>query len=141
MGRVGVHVWSCDGGSVRQMRWVRDYRRFGGWLALAALALQFVVSFGHVHLDALRHGGSPLAIAAADGRGSQPTPTPHRGSDADDYCAICAVIHLAANSFIPQAPQLPLPVGEARIEQRFTAVFAAPEPPRVAFRSRAPPLS
>jgi hypothetical protein len=30
-------------------------RGFGRWLALFALALQLVVSFGHVHLDGI-HG-------------------------------------------------------------------------------------
>jgi len=129
------------GDSVRLMRWVRRRRRFGAYSALAALALQLALSFGHVHLDALRHGGSAHAIAAASGQGSQKAPSapPHR--DADDYCAICAVIHLAASSFVPQPPQLPLPVAEERIEHRFAIVFAAPNPPRVAFRSRAPPLS
>ena len=129
------------GDSVRLMRWVRRRRRFGAYSALAALALQLALSFGHVHLDAAHHGGSVHAIAAAGGERSQPAPTPLRGGDADDYCAICAVIHLAASSFVPQPPQLPLPVAAERIEHRFTIVFAAPEPPRVAFRSRAPPLS
>jgi hypothetical protein len=31
------------------MSWVRTHRRIGGTLALFALALQLVLSFGHVH--------------------------------------------------------------------------------------------
>ena len=40
--------------------------------------------------------------------GSQPSPTRHPTNDADDYCAICATIHLASTSFLPDAPQLPV---------------------------------
>ena len=123
------------------MRWVRRRRRFGAWLALAALVLQLALSFGHVHLDAFYHGGSAHAIAAANGLESQRAPSPSPHHDADDYCPICAVIRLAAASYIPPAPQLPLPVGVKRLEHRFIVVLAAFEPSRVAFRSRAPPLS
>lgn len=123
------------------MRWVRDYRRFGGWLGLAALALQLVLSFGHVHLYGLHRAAPPVAVAEAGGQGAQGSPAPHPGNDVDDYCAICATIYLTTTSFVPQAPQLPVPVGEERLEHRFAVVLAANEPPRVAFRSRAPPLS
>lgn len=120
------------------MRWVRDYRRFGGWLGLAALALQLVLSFGHVHLYGLHRAAPSVAVAGTGGQGA---PGPHPGNDVDDYCAICANIYLTATSFVPQAPPLPVPVGEERIEHRFAVVLAVNEPPRVAFRSRAPPLS
>ena len=46
-------------GGVRGMGWVRRYARFGSWLALAALALQLVLSFGHIHLDGV-HRAHPL---------------------------------------------------------------------------------
>ena len=32
------------------MGWVRYHRRFGAWPGFAALALQIVLSFGHVHV-------------------------------------------------------------------------------------------
>ena len=121
------------------MRWVRCHKRFGGWLALAALALQMVVSFGHVHLDGLARTSTIVVAAAAPGSPSLPDHQP--GNEADDYCAICATIYLAANSFVPQAPQLALPFVSQTIEHvdRVAVVFIAPR--RAPFQSRAPPLA
>ena len=122
------------------MRWVRSTKRFGGWLALTALALQMVVSFGHVHLDAIHRAAPLVATAGASAQVVQPSPTPQPQNDADDYCAICASIFLAATSFVPQAPQLPVPFGGERVELAFVVAFDVVEPRRVLFQSRAPPL-
>ena len=119
------------------MPWVRRNNRFGSWLALAALALQIVVSFGHVHLD--RVARASVAVAGAPGSPGLPDQQP--GNEADDYCAICATIYLAANSFVPQAPQLVVPFAAQTIEHvdRVAAVFIVPR--RAPFQSRAPPLA
>jgi hypothetical protein len=130
------------------MRWVRSTKRFGGWLALAALALQMVVSFGHVHLDAVHRAAPLVATAGASAQGSaqvadqvaQPSPAPQPSDDADGYCAICASIFLAATSFVPQAPQLPVPFGDERVERSFVVAFDVVELRRVLFQSRAPPI-
>ncbi len=91
-------------------------RRFGSCLALAALALQLVLSFGHVHLDGVHRASLALALSGWEAQASQP-PAPHPGNDADDdYCTICATIFLAANSFLPPAPQLPVPSVSQTIE-------------------------
>ena len=108
------------------MRWLYN-RRFGSWLALAALALQLVVSFGHVHLDGVHRTYPALAVSGSGAQASQ-LPAPHPGNDADDdYCAICATIFLAANSFLPPAPQLPVPSVSRTIEHfdRVPVVFIA----------------
>ena len=90
------------------MRWFYN-RRFGSWLALAALALQLAVSFGHVHLDGVHRTYPALALSGSGAQASQ-LPAPQPGNDADDdYCAICATIFLAATTFLPPAPQLPVP--------------------------------
>jgi hypothetical protein len=47
-------------------------------------------------------------VAAANVSRSQ-SPAQHPANHADDYCAICAVIHLTSTSFLPDAPQLPVP--------------------------------
>src|SRR5215472_13233042 len=39
-----------DRGVTLVMRWFRANRRFSGTLALFALALQFTLAFGHIHL-------------------------------------------------------------------------------------------
>ena len=121
------------------MRWVRCHNRFGSWLALAALALQIVVSFGHVHLDRVAHASAIVAVAGAPGSPALPDHEP--GNEADDYCAICATIYLAANSFVPQAPQLVVPFAAQTIEHvdRVAAIFIVPR--RAPFQSRAPPLA
>ena len=78
---------------------------------------------------------------ARERRLSQSVPAQHPGNDADDYCAICATIYLAANSFVPQAPQLPAFFASRLIEHfdRVAVTFIAPR--RTPFQSRAPPLA
>ncbi|MGO9682867.1 MAG: DUF2946 domain-containing protein [Beijerinckiaceae bacterium] len=122
------------------MRWLYNWR-FGSWLALAALALQLVLSFGHVHLDGVHHTYPAFAVSGWEAQASQP-PAPHPGTDGDDdYCAICATIFLAANSFLPPAPQLPVPFVSRPIEHfaRVAVDFIVPR--RAQFQSRAPPLA
>jgi Protein of unknown function (DUF2946) len=114
--------------------------RFGTWLALFALAVQFAVSFGHVHVDGIRAVGSASAIVVRQTPTAQSLPLP-QPADKDDYCAICASIYLAANSFVPAPPLLPVPLIAAAIDHidRGAATFVAPR--RLAFQSRAPPLA
>jgi hypothetical protein len=115
--------------------------RFGRYLALAGLALQLIVSFGHVHLEGVQ-AGSLVAAAAPKAPGSHPSPAQHPATDDDDYCAICAAIHLASSSFLPDAPQLTVPfVFSLAIEHSSHVVFIFVSPPRTAFQSRAPPLA
>jgi hypothetical protein len=123
------------------MGWIQRHRRHGALLALAALALQIVLSFGHVHLHGVAQS-APAAIthpiALAD-KNSQ-TPAPIRG-DNDEYCAICASIFLASSAFAPPPPQLPLPAKFQRVEHSFNAASTVVESQRLAFRSRAPPVA
>ena len=120
---------------------IQRHRRHGALLALAALVLQIVLSFGHVHLHGVAQS-APAAIthpiALAD-KNSQ-TPAPIRG-DNDEYCAICASIFLASSAFAPTPPQLPLPAKFQRVEHSFHAARLFADPPRLAFRSRAPPVA
>ena len=120
---------------------VRRYARFGSCLALAALALQLVVSFGHVHLDGVHRSYPALALTGSAAQASQLL-APQPGNDGDDdYCAICATIYLVTNSFLPPAPQLPVPSVSQTVERfdRVPVVFIASR--RAPFQSRAPPLA
>jgi hypothetical protein len=81
------------------------------------------------------------AAAASKGPASQPSPAQHPSNDADDYCAICATMHLAASSFLPDAPQWPVPFVSQTIEHYRHVVFVFVAPQRTAFQSRAPPLA
>jgi hypothetical protein len=119
---------------MRSFRVSRASRLF----ALAALALQMVVSFGHVHLDGIHRPHPGVGIARAAARAAPLSPASQPGDD-DGYCAVCAAIYLAANSFIPQAPQLVVPFASRPIERvdRVAVVFVAPW--RTPIQSRAPP--
>jgi hypothetical protein len=121
------------------MRWFRAKLRVGSRLALFALAVQIVLSFGHVHLDYF-HYALP-GIASAGKQSTPSTPTQQPVGDAGDYCAICATIHLAATSFLPQAPHLPVAFVSRSVEhfEGVAVLFIAPRRPP--FQSRAPPLA
>jgi hypothetical protein len=124
------------------MRWFRANKILGGRLALFALAVQFVLAFGHIHRDDIYGSARPAAaIAAALPDGSQPLPANHPAKHGDDYCAICATVSLLGNSFAAAAPSLPLPSTSHAIEQldRVAVIFVAPR--RAAFQSRAPPVA
>jgi hypothetical protein len=105
------------------------------------MAPQLVLSFGHVHLEQLASGSVTASITASETSSSQQSPAQHPANDADDYCALCATIHLASSSFLPDAPLLPVPFASRTIEHLgyFTFVFISPQ--RAAFQSRAPPYA
>ncbi len=121
------------------MRWIRSNIRSLARLALFALAVQFAVTFGHVHLDGL---GS--AQAAAVDQGATPLAKAHnkapksRGA-ADFDCPICALIQLASTSAPSVAPPLPVPVllGGLTLETPDQAGLTAS--PTLAFQARGPP--
>jgi hypothetical protein len=127
--------------TVHLMRWIRTNRRWSTYFALAAMALQLVLSFGHLHLDKLASGSAITSVAAAKAPSSQQNPDQHPANEADDYCAICANIHLASSSFLPSAPLLPVPFAFRTIEHFGNIAFISVSPQRAAFQSRAPPLA
>lgn len=140
------------------MGWVRNHRRFGAWPGLAALALQLMLSFGHIHIGNLHvdgvwrsaHGALATSDVASD-RKSQPTalsqsqyktPRHHPGQapgDDEDYCAVCASIFLASTSLAAQAPILPMPQGFETIALLFGNKPSLSASRPTFFRSRAPP--
>jgi hypothetical protein len=108
-------------------------------LAFAALALQIVVSFGHIHLDGIYGGNRAATIAAARAQAEQ-LPAQQPGDGGDDYCAICATIYLTASSFVPQPPQLPALFTSGTVEHFDRAAIIFVVARRAPFQSRAPPL-
>ena len=130
------------------MEWVRGHQRFGAWLAFVALAFQLVLAFGHVHLGRFAAAGIATTVMASLMAPSQASvaelprqaPAQNPGDD-DDYCAICASIHVTSTSFIAHAPLLPVPSGFERIAHSLAVASGTTEPRRVAFRSRAPPAA
>ena len=134
------------------MRWFRSNVRLGAWCALLALALQFSLTFAHVHAPTIGSLSNIAAISAAvdatadaDVRAlpdAQPAkPQKQRHSTTDDFCAVCSLIQLAASSVAASAPSLPIPLAArpVRIAIGIERTPAA-SPPRI-FQARAPPIA
>jgi hypothetical protein len=130
------------------MKWLRSNIRIGSKLALFALAIQFVLSFGHFHGSALAsadagqpglHAAAHLAASPVAIRLKTPDHEP-AGQPADD-CAICAVAALANTMVVATPPYLLAPEVAAfrylTVDTAFTELNAA----RVAFQPRAPPIA
>jgi len=139
------------------MKWFRSNVQHGTRLALFALAVQFVLSFGHFHAIAAQ--AAPAAQSATTqfdisfaGRllapdvVSQSTPqqpASNHGSDqqTDDFCAICAVVAMANAALSAAPPALLLPHAVEFIYLTTDAGFFHLSPVRVAFQPRAPPAA
>jgi hypothetical protein len=122
------------------MRWFRRNMRIGSWCALFALAIQLVLSFGHLHfassaaVAALASAAEPLAAAPDD----PPAPTKH--SRVADYCTICASLHLAGllTAKPPSVSTLHPSIG-ARLKVHIEAATSSYS--GLPFNARAPPLA
>jgi hypothetical protein len=129
------------------MRWFRLHRPKVAALALVGLVFQFVLAFGHFHLDHI--AGSNIAVAAIGGKtlatsadkvkaadlpGSPPHKAPPRFGD--DFCAICASMVLIV---VPNAPAI-LPATAFFETLRWSLVAApAASTERHYFNARGPP--
>ena len=135
------------------MRWFRSRVRFGSRFALFALAVQFLLSFGHFHgsaqaasintigftaghLQALGNLSHANASGPVRLKGSGDAP----GGQPDEDCAICAVMALANALVDASPPCLPSPQAVALHHLVADAAFVDPNPTRGAFQPRAPPI-
>jgi hypothetical protein len=133
------------------MKWFRSNIKHGSRLALFALAVQFVLSFGHFHggaaqaAPAVQSGLTASGLPAADAIGlsaQQPSPA-HHDSDQQpsDACAICAVIALANAALFATPPLLLLPQAVEFSYLTTDAAFVHLNSACIAFQPRAPPIS
>ncbi|PZA09478.1 hypothetical protein DNX69_23310 [Rhodopseudomonas palustris] len=116
------------------MDWVRTHIRLGTRLALIALALHFVVAFGHFHRIVIQ--SAVLALTASD------PAAPDSGSDSDDSadtCTICAVMAMADAMLGASPPALPLRQATAFTHSVPDLVLIRSRGIRTAFHPRAPP--
>ena len=134
------------------MNWFRKHLKHGSRLALFALAVQFALSFGHVHGEAAQAApatqaalaDADLAIAAtpaaakAHSEASQ-QPSNHDTDRQKSDCAICAVLSLANNFLFVTPPLLELPQAVELLHLTTGAEFAHLGSLHPAFQSRAPP--
>jgi hypothetical protein len=132
------------------VNWFRKHLKHGSRLALFALAIQFVLSFGHFHGDIARaapaiHSGLTGADAAIAATLAAPQaaqqPSNHDSDRHTSDCAICAVLSLANNFLFATPPLLELPQAVGLLHLTTGAEFAHLGSLHRAFQSRAPPVS
>jgi hypothetical protein len=118
------------------MKWFRSNIRQGSRLALLALAMQLVLSFGHFH--AVASQAAPNTVVASN---PQQAPAGPDSDQANDGCAICAVVAMAGTVLFATPPQLLLPQAVEFSYRTTDAEFVHLASARVAFQPRAPPIS
>jgi hypothetical protein len=147
------------------MKWFRSNLRHGSRLALFALAIQVLLSFGHFHgssaqaapalLDANQSGLHDSVTSAAmqldalvgasheDAFGAIGLKTSDHESDGRPTadCTICAVMALANALVVATPSYLPGPQPASSLYLTTDAAFIALNSARVVFQSRAPPVS
>jgi hypothetical protein len=117
------------------MNWFRSNIKHGSRLALLALAIQFVLSFGHFHGIAAR------AAPAIQQLSQQAPSNPDSDHQPTDPCAICAVMALANAALFASPPLLLLPQAVEFLYLTTDAEFVHLDHTSVAFQPRAPPAS
>ena len=119
------------------MKWFRTQIRTGSRLALFALAIQLVLSFGHVHPANARAGTTDSAIESVQ----LPSPLPAPDQHPADGCDICAVMAMAGTVLLSTPPVLLLPQAVAFLYLATDAEFVHLNSLAGAFQPRGPPLS
>ena len=147
------------------MNWFRSNVRHGSRLALLALAIQVLLSFGHLHAsgaqaapalmevnqpglhDTIRTAGTDLEAWARASHGNAFRAAGLRTSDHEpdgqptDDCAICAVMALANALVVATPPCLLGPQPASSLYLITDAEVIALNSARVVFQPRAPPIS
>jgi hypothetical protein len=121
------------------MRWFRENVQLGSRLALLALAIQFVLSFSHVHLDGFTRAEASPAYATASGNDGRDVPQAP-ATNHDPFCAVCASIQLASTLICADAPALHVPAFSFIRPQAFLAQPIAAAT-CTQFNARAPPFA
>jgi hypothetical protein len=121
------------------MNWFRRTSSFNGHLALFALVVQLVLSFGHVHLDQHGVANSAAASKIANVSDSEQVPVGNV-PDSYEFCAICAIISLSGSLVVPEPPALVVftTPSETLVLDRGVVLVARYE--RAQFQARAPPV-
>jgi hypothetical protein len=115
------------------------------WLALTALAIHLVLTFGHVHAEQFSLASPATASIVA--------PDAHAGGDADGgvseeryralralhSCAVCASISLLGTSVVPVAQVIAPPQAITSIRKLDSVGLALPRELRSSSKARAPP--
>lgn len=123
------------------MKWFRSNIRHGTRLALLALAVQFVLSFGHFHAIAAAQATTSSAAHVENSSRGEPNSNPD-SDQAADLCAICAVVAMTSTATpAPALPPLQLPDAVALLSWHIDNYAAPVEIGRLHYQPRAPPIS
>jgi hypothetical protein len=120
------------------MHWIRRNSHFGSWAAIFALAIQLVLSFGHIHLQNLQ------SSSAATAWSSQPQPNTSDDDDrgtGHDFCAICVALNLTSSSVLPTVALPAIPVDHPHKWVADLQPAQVSSSVRFHFQPRAPPHS
>jgi hypothetical protein len=124
------------------MRWFRSNAGRDAWLALFALACQFVFTFGHVHLTVIGvadtaaiSAGAPSTVVGGPASPRQRVPS----GLTQDFCALCNNINLAGALVLPTPPSIVLPSSPIRRSQWTPTAAHAVARAHVYFEARGPP--
>jgi hypothetical protein len=139
------------------MKWFRSNIRHGARLALLALTIQFVLSFGHFHAIAPAQAATSsslqlsqawveaavASLAAHVENSSRDEPRSNPDSDqAADLCAICAVVAMVNTAMpAPALPPLQLPGAAGLLSWHIDNYVAPVDIGRLHYQPRAPPIS
>lgn len=122
------------------MKWFRSNIRHGTRLALLALSIQFVLSFGHFHAIAPAQA-TPLAAHLEHATRDAPPSNPD-SDQAADLCAICAVVAMVNSAMpAPALPPLQLPDATGLLAWHIDNHAAPVDIGRLHYQPRAPPIS
>jgi hypothetical protein len=120
-------------------------KRFGVCATLFALLIQFVASFGHVHVGHVgpqTTQGTELVRTTSPDRDRVRAPFGGNSHETDGYiCDICATLNLIGSAQITMPPEVPPLFALHTAEMGYPAETAPAELRRINFRSRAPPFA
>ena len=124
---------------MRRGRFIPALRQLPHWLALAAVLVQLIASFGHIHAEDYRflvQGHGATTVKAGD------VPTGRSGPflAPDIDCAICASAQILGTGALPDFIAAPLPLQHAVSSDEASAAFFLIPPRYVLFVTRGPPL-
>jgi hypothetical protein len=128
------------------MKWFRANIRRGSRLALFALAVQFLLSFGHFHASHAQAAPAVAKQSALHAAASRAVPLKTSSDHAPDSrltddCAICVVLALADAMMIVTPPYLRGPQAAAFAHLTTDATPVDLNSAGAAFQPRGPPVS
>jgi hypothetical protein len=123
------------------MGWLRSNSGKFAWVAFFALACQFALTFGHLHLSNIGVISAALTAPADSTNGSTGAPSPPAPQTrvVQDFCAVCNNISLANTLVLPVSAA---PIAPTAIIQGLRWSLARPalaSSDRFPFNARGPP--